>query len=109
MKKRKQEPKPLEFQYVTLDVSCPGRSFVYCAVDDPRADTFWVNSKGERTSAARTTGWVWSVEVRSKHEMTGACRKNLHDETWIQPPREKPVIPANALFIAKAFELAASQ
>jgi hypothetical protein len=79
---------------------------VYCALDDPRATTVGINSKGERCSAKRPISNVFAVEVRSARRMTGACRELLHTDTWEQPLGEAPKIPPNAIFIAKAFELA---
>lgn len=111
MAKRKQEPesKPVQFQHVTLSVSMAGHTLEYCAIDDPRATIFYVNKQGQKYSASRPVANAFAVEVRSAHRMTGACHKMLHWETWSQPLGETPKIPANALFIAKAFELAETQ
>lgn len=110
MAKRKPEPEstPVKFQHVTLSVSCPARQERRCALDDSRATIFYVNKDGQRTSARRIVGYVYSVEIRSARRKTGACYELLHTDVWSQPVGEAPKIPANALFIAKAFELAES-
>lgn len=110
MKRKAQEKnKELRFQHVTLAVSRPGEEIVSCALDDPRACVFYANKDGVKYAAARRIANVFSVEIRSARRMTGACHEHLHTETWSQPIGEAPQIPANTLFIAKAFELAETQ
>lgn len=106
MAKRDTKKQPPEFQHVTVAVYRPGLEMVSCDLNDPRATTFGLNKAGERCSAQRPIANVFAVEIRSATRKTGACYQKLHDEVWSQPLGEAPVVPANALFIAKAFELA---
>lgn len=95
-----------QFQHVTIDIFPVGHSLESCALDDPRASTFYVNRDGSRTSAERIIGDTYGVEVRSKKRMTGACRELFHSTAISVKPGAKPEPSANTLLIARAFELA---
>lgn len=97
-----------QFRNVTVETGLAGHGMRYCALDDPRASTFYVNSKGERLSAQRIISDVYGVEVRHARRMTGACRELLHSATFEVEPCAEPTIPANTMFIAKAFEQTAN-
>lgn len=98
--------KPIHFQHVTLNVWRPGQEIMPCALDDPRATDFYMNAKGEKYAACRPITNIFAVDIRHAHRVKGRCLELLHTETWSQPLGEAPKVPANSLFIAKAFELA---
>lgn len=68
------------------------------------ANVTYLNAKGEVLYYAKYISDVYGYEIRSATRKTGYCRAMLHSSTIETKRHEPPIVPAAAVYMARARE-----
>lgn len=89
-------------QEIVVTVSLCGHGMKYVSKRED-ADTVYIDKSGRESYSKRVSN-VYGYEIRSAARIAGACRKLLHQDTLETKLDESPIVPAGAVYAARARE-----